>query len=524
MAVVAAYVSGSRLLEVFGDGLDNAITIGRNAAGNLLINSGAVLIQGGSATVANTDLIEIFGQAGNDTISINEANGALPPARMASGGGNDTLTGGSAGDLLFGQSGNDTLLGRGGDDQLYGGNGNDVLTGGAGNDQVFGQGGDDRMIWNPSDGSDLLEGGAGTDTAIVNGGNGAEVFSIVPNGTRVHFDRLSPAPFTLDIGSTENVVVNANGGDDTITAANGLAPLIRVTIDGGVGNDVITGGDGGDILIGGDGNDTVTGGRGDDVALLGTGDDAFSWNPGDGNDTVEGQAGSDVLRFNGANVNEKIDISANGGRARFTRDVANITMDLNDVERIDFNALGGTDTITVNDLTGTDVTAVNINLAASIGGGDGQADTVVVNGTNGDDVIAVSGSGDKLTISGLAVTVTISSFEAAIDKIVVNGLAGDDVIEASGLGTGLSITADGGDGDDVLIGGSGGDVLLGGSGDDVLLGGPGLDILDGGDGDNILIQGPTALRHLGPSAPLAASAGGNHLVSFGETLHGSVHL
>ena len=32
--------------------------------------------------------------------------------------------------------------------------------------------------------------------------------------------------------------------------------------------------------------------------------------------------------------------SANGGRARFTRDVANITMDLNDVERVELNYAG----------------------------------------------------------------------------------------------------------------------------------------------------------------------------------------
>ena len=90
--------------------------------------------------------------------------------------------------------------------------------------------------------------------------------------------------------------------------------------------------------------------------MLGAGDDTFVWNPGDGSDTVEGQAGNDTLLFNGANIAEKIDISANGGRVRFTRDVANITMDLNDVETIDFNALGGADTVTVNDLSGTDVT------------------------------------------------------------------------------------------------------------------------------------------------------------------------
>src|SRR5262249_5653553 len=103
----------------------------------------------------------------------------------------------------------------------------------------------------------------------------------------------------------------------------------------------------------------------------------FVWNPGDGSDTVEGQDGHDSMLFNGANVGERIDISANGERVRFSRDVANITMDLNDVERVDFNALGGADTITVNDLSGTDVTEVNLNLQAGAGGGDGQADTVI---------------------------------------------------------------------------------------------------------------------------------------------------
>ena len=240
-----------------------------------------------------------------------------------------------------------------------------MLTGGDGDDQVFGEAGNDRMIWNPGDDTDLIEGGDGTDTAEVNGGNGAETFTITANGTRVRFDRVTPAPFSLDIGTTENLVLNANGGDDVITAGNGLATLIQLTIDGGAGNDTITGGDGNDTLLGGDGNDLVTGGRGNDTALLGAGDDTFVWNPGDGSDMVEGQDGIDTLLFNGANINETIDISANGGRARFTRDVGNITMDLNNVEQIHFNALGGADNITVNDLTGTDVTQVTINLAAT---------------------------------------------------------------------------------------------------------------------------------------------------------------
>jgi Ca2+-binding RTX toxin-like protein len=72
------------------------------------------------------------------------------------------------------------------------------------------------------------------------------VFNIAANGSRVRFDRLSPAPFSLDIGATENLVLHANGGDDIITAGNGLANLIQLTLDGGAGNDTITGGDGND--------------------------------------------------------------------------------------------------------------------------------------------------------------------------------------------------------------------------------------------------------------------------------------
>ena len=79
---------------------------------------------------------------------------------------------------------------------------------------------------------------------------------------------------------------------------------------------------------------------------------------------VEGQAGADTLLFNGSNANENIDVSANGGRVRFFRNVANVTMDLDDVESIDAKAFGGTDNVVVDDLSGTDVTDVAADLAA----------------------------------------------------------------------------------------------------------------------------------------------------------------
>ena len=136
------------------------------------------------------------------------------------------------------------------------------------------------MIWNPGDDTDLNEGGAGIDTVEVNGGNGAEQFTTTANGTRVRFDRLNPAPFSIDIGTSEKLVLNANGGDDSFSATGNLAALIAITVDGGTGNDTLLGSNGVDVLLGGDGNDFVDGQQGNDTAFLGAGDDTFQWDPG----------------------------------------------------------------------------------------------------------------------------------------------------------------------------------------------------------------------------------------------------
>ncbi len=358
---------------------------------------------------------------------------------------------------------------------------------------MFGQAGNDRMIWNPGDGTDLMEGGDGNDTAEVNGGNGAETFTLTPNGTRVRFDRTSPAPFSLDIGTTENLVLNMNGGDDVFTGSNGLASLIQLTVDGGDGNDTITGGDGNDTLLGGNGNDTITGGRGNDTLLGGSGDDTFIWNPGDGSDTVDGGDGTDTLVFNGANVNENINITANHGRVKFARDVGNVTMDLNGIERIDFNALGGADNINVGDLTGTGVKLVAIDLAGQAGSGvgDGAADSVTVNGTNGNDNVQVSGTGGSVTVAGLPASVTLAGAEGANDQLIVDGGAGNDVINAAGLAAGsVRLTIDGGAGNDTITGSAGDDTLIGGDGNDTVIGGRGNDVATLGNGNDTFVWNP----------------------------------
>ncbi|MCJ9732477.1 calcium-binding protein, partial [Bradyrhizobium sp. PRIMUS42] len=489
MAVTANFSAG--ILTVLGNGHNNAVTLGRNAAGTIVVNGGAVAVKGGPATVVNTKLIQAFGQDGNDIITIDESNGAMPAANLFGGAGNDGLTGGSGGDMLFGQSGNDTLLGKGGNDLLFGGSGNDVLIGGDGSDQMFGEAGNDRMIWNPGDDSDLMEGGEGIDTAEVNGGNGGETFAITANGSRVRFDRADPAPFFLDIGTTENLVLNARGGDDVISAAGNLAALITLTIDGGTGNDTILGGNGADHLLGGEGNDFIDGNQGNDTALLGAGNDTFQWDPGDGSDKVDGQAGTDTLLFNGSNIGEDITLSAaSGGRTQLARNVGAITMDLDSIETITINARGGSDNIVVNNLAGTDVRQVNIDLG-SAGAGDGAADTVTLVGTNGANAIEVSGSGTSVAVAGLPAAVVITNAEGANDALLVEGLGGNDTISAAALAAGLvHLTIDGGAGNDSILGSGGSDTLIGGDGNDFIDGNQGNDTALLGAGNDIFEWNP----------------------------------
>jgi len=282
--------------------------------------------------------------------------------------------------------------------------------------------------------------------------------------------------------ANDRLTLNAQLGDDVVNASSLQADGIQLTMNGGLGVDQ---------LIGSQGDDLVNGGDGDDVALMGAGDDTFVWNPGDDNDTLEGQSGFDAMLFHGANIAENMDIAANGSRVRFFRNIASVTMDLNDVETIDFTARGGADVIVAHDLSGTDVTEVNTDLAASPGSGigDGAQDNITVESTSGDDVAQIAGDASGVAVFGLAARVNITGSEAANDRMHVNVLAGDDVVEASGLAAGaIQFEADGGEGDDVLIGSAGDDVLHGGPGDDVLIGGPGTDVLDGGEGGDIEIQ------------------------------------
>jgi Ca2+-binding RTX toxin-like protein len=303
------------------------------------------------------------------------------------------------------------------------------------------------------------------------------------------------ADFSFARERVATIAVDAAAGDDRvrIDESNGVfTDSIPTTIDGGDGNDTIAGGKGIETLLGGEGNDSIDGNGGNDLALLGAGDDTFVWDPGDGSDTIEGQDGTDTMVFNGADVPERVALSANGNRLRFLRDPGSVTMDTAGVERVDFNALGGADLVSVNDLTGTGISDVNVDLAATLGGatGDGQADSVIVDGTNGNDTINVSGDASGVAVSGLAALVAIQHQEPN-DGLAVNGLGGNDAISAAALAAqAITLTLDGGAGDDTIAGARGVEAAFGGDGNDSIDGNGGNDAAFLGAGDDTFVWDP----------------------------------
>jgi hypothetical protein len=236
---------------------------------------------------------------------------------------------------------------------------------------------------------------------------------------------------TFDLGTFDAIDVRAGNGNDTvrIDQVNGAFTTTTATrLYGQNGDDTLIGGSGNEVLVGGRGDDFIDGNGGADTALLGRGDDTFVWDPGDASDVVEGGSGFDKMVFNGSGGDEIMAASANFGRVSFTRNLGGIVMDLNDVEAIDVNALDGSDSITVNDMSGTDLRRVDVDLAAALGGStaDGKADTVNVNGTKGDDSIAADANGNAVDVSGLAAFVRITHADPAKDTLVIDPVTGND--------------------------------------------------------------------------------------------------
>jgi Ca2+-binding RTX toxin-like protein len=529
-----AIVNGSQ----FDDTIDVA---GANGGATVAGVSAPLMLTGAEP---GRDQLIVNALAGFDRVS-SAGLAATTLALTADGGAeDDALAGGPAGETFIGGDGNDAADGNQGDDRALLGAGDDRFTWdpGDGSDTVEGHDGIDTMAFNGSGAAESfatsangarvrftrdvgniamdLDGVERVDTAAAGGGDRMQANDV--SGTDLTALRfalgIDGAPDELTVGGSngadsvtatgaagaatltglpgglmvsllgaqapDRLIVSALGGDDTVDAAALSANAVRLTVDGGVGGDTVRGGRGPDVLLAGDGNDAADGNQGDDVAFLGAGDDRFVWEAGDGSDTLEGQAGVDATHFEGSAMAESFDVSANGGRVRFSRDLGSITMDLDDFERIATAALGGAARFAADDLTGTDLTALDVAL-----GSDGADDDVMATGTGGNDVARVTGGAGTATLTGLPAALTVTGAEAPGDRLSVRLMAGDDAIDASGLAAdGVGFRSEGGDGADTLIGSAGPDMLRGDAGDDRLRGGPGADDLDGGAGNNTVVQ------------------------------------
>ena len=248
--------------------------------------------------IGTTETLDINGRGGDDVIIGSTGLNGLISLDLDGGAGNDLVIGGDGSDVLRGGIGNDTLIGR------------------KGNDIALGEAGDDLFIWNNGDGSDIFQGGQGDDTAQINGADGAgDDFEISQNGNRITFQRNNLGLFSLDIGTTEDLDVNGQGGSDTISAFGLAAGLIDLDIDGGAGNDLVIGSLGRDVIRGGIGNDTAIADGGDDVVLGEDGDDLFVWNHGDGSDLVIGGDDDDTAQANGDNgAGDDFTVTSTGDR------------------------------------------------------------------------------------------------------------------------------------------------------------------------------------------------------------------
>jgi Ca2+-binding RTX toxin-like protein len=147
-------------LEIEGTIFDDLITVSQEGD-TITVNVSGELYDASASLVTR---VVIFGLAGNDQIVADPS--LTVPVLFDGGDGDDSMSGGSAGDELRGGAGADRMWGGAGGDSLAGQDGDDLLLGEAGPDQLTADagrdiliGGADADVLHAGDGEDLLIGG-----------------------------------------------------------------------------------------------------------------------------------------------------------------------------------------------------------------------------------------------------------------------------------------------------------------------------------------------------------------------------
>jgi Ca2+-binding RTX toxin-like protein len=215
-------LEGGRGADVLygGPGRDTARYDQRTApvTADLVLGAGAG--EAGEADVIAADVENVYGGAGDDTLS-----GGAESNVLSGGAGNDTIYGGAGDDTLYAGSGDDAVAGGAGDDVIAADTGRDTLSGGEGQDVLGG-----------GDGDDSLDGGSGAD--IIGGDSGVDTVNYASRSRAVTVD-LEGTPDDGERGendlvkaSVESVLTGA--GDDVVDTRDEVAGSVTC----GAGTDV----------------------------------------------------------------------------------------------------------------------------------------------------------------------------------------------------------------------------------------------------------------------------------------------
>ncbi len=389
----------------------------------------------GSDTFTTIENVDLQGGSGNDTLNASAYTAGPVTLR----GGNDANTVGN---------GNDTLVGGAGNDFLYGGGGtptadNDMLTGGPGNDTIQG-GSTDGSAMNP--GTNFLVESADVNLTLTNtalaGGLGADT-----------------------IANISGAILTGGAGNNTLNASaftNG-----PVTLDGGVGIDLLQGGSGADTLTGGPGADTLDGGAGNADMLLESGDVnmtlASASMSGLGGDAFSNIEQATLTGGDAANVINTSafpgPVTVNGGAGADTITGGPLADTLNGGDSND-TVTGGDAMDILNGDGGADTLNGGLSLDVLHGGDgddslDGGADAVndILDGNAGENRVVASGD-TNFTLTDTNLVGLGNDTLTEITRATLTGGAGDNALNASAFTLGPVI----------LSGGAGADTLLGGLG------------------------------------------------------------
>ncbi len=362
-----------------------------------------------------------------------------------------------------GGAGADSLVGDLGANTLSGGDGNDAIIGAPGNDTLNGGNNNDVLAWSNGDSNDIIDGGLGTDVVQVNGSiTGGDNFTVGGNGTRVTFARTNLVPFSLDIGTTENLVVNGAGGDDTETVNSlaGVADLTNVNLFGLNGNDTFNTGFASAVVVSINGGSHTSGdtlnldAQGGPVSDSGTQVSKPGFNPINYTQ-IENLSITNIgdLTITGSGVDDQLVINATSANSGTYRLNAGPVIAFTGLTKLTFNSAAGADALTINnpaaglfapvggiDYNGGGQAGDALNLLG--GGAADLAQTYFVGtttppigagpGNTGDGLVRFTGSSNvDIRFTGLApiidtvlaASLTVNSTDAANNISVTNGVA-----------------------------------------------------------------------------------------------------